>query len=197
VPEHGRHLVLVGMMGAGKSTTGAALAEALGRTFVDTDALVEVEAGSPVSEVFAERGEAAFRRLEARVLEEVLATEAPAVVATGGGVVLDAANRAALAPHTVVWLRARPETLADRVVDDGSRPVLGAGGDVTSGELLERLRVLHVERALLYAEVADVVVDVDGLDRAAAAEAVRAALAGSPRSRPPASGAGAGAGAGT
>lgn len=182
MPERPAHLVLVGMMGTGKTTVGRDVAAALGRAFVDVDAEVEAEAGRTVPAIFAAGGEPAFRRLEEEALARVLAGSDPAVVATGGGAVLEPGNRRALAPHLVVWLRARPETLAGRLAGDGGRPLLADGGDV---DLLDRLRALAAERADLYAEVADHVVDVDGLDPAGAADAVRAAVAAGPgRARP-------------
>ncbi|HWP34554.1 MAG TPA: shikimate kinase, partial [Thermodesulfobacteriota bacterium] len=91
----GRNLVLVGLMGAGKSAVGRALAARLGRPFVDTDALVEARAGRPIPAIFAAGGEAAFRALEREVVAEV-ASRGGQVIATGGGAVVDPASRAAL-----------------------------------------------------------------------------------------------------
>jgi len=146
-------------MGAGKSTVGALAAAALGWRFVDVDAEVEQRCGVPVAELFARQGEAAFRRLESELLAESLAEEGPAVVAVGGGAVLDPANRARMAAAgTVVWLRGRPATLAARVGDGDERPLLrGAGPD----GLARRLEELIEERAPLYEALADAVLDVD------------------------------------
>jgi shikimate kinase len=120
-----RHLVLVGLMGAGKTTVGAGCATRLDRPFVDTDDLVEVLAGRTVAELFA-AGEQAFRDVERRAVADATASPTPLVIACGGGAVLDAENRAALrARGFVVWLRADPAVLAERVRDDGvDRPLL-------------------------------------------------------------------------
>lgn len=151
------HLVLVGLMGVGKSTVGRALAERLGRRFVDTDAVVEARAGRSVREIFAEEGEAAFRDLESDVLREVLAGDEPLVVAAAGGVVLREQNRVELGRRAgrVVWLRADPALLVQRVRAGGHRPLLDDDPEGT-------LRRLEAEREALYREVADAVVSVEG-----------------------------------
>ena len=101
-----QHLVLVGMMGAGKSTIGRLAAERLGRAFLDSDAIIEGRTGRTVREIFAAEGEAAFRALESAVLLEALDSPQPCVIAAAGGVVLREENRAALerASARVVWL---------------------------------------------------------------------------------------------
>jgi shikimate kinase len=166
------HLLLVGMMGAGKSTVARIVAARLGRSLVDTDVEVERVVGSSVSEIFSARGEEEFRALEARVLAGVLAAPLPAVVSVGGGAVLAAPNRAALrAGGTVVWLRARPETLARRVGRKVDRPLLaGAAGGPAAA-----LARIDDERRVLYEEVAAAVVDVDALTPGAVADRVIAA----------------------
>ncbi len=167
------HVLLVGMMGAGKSTVARLVAARLDRPHVDTDVEVERAAGSTVREIFSARGEAGFRSEEAQVLEAVLGGSVPAVVSVGGGAVIDSTNRAALrAAGTVVWLRARPETLARRVGSSADRPLLttpdgsGPGGPATA------LARIDQQRRGLYEEVADVVIDVDDLAPAAVAERV-------------------------
>lgn len=147
------------MMGAGKSTVGRLVARSLGWSFRDVDDEVERVAGTSVAEVFAGRGEPAFRALEAEALARCLDDDTDAVVSVGGGAVLSPANRARLASGgTVVWLRAAPATLAARVGDGDGRPLLAGGPD----EAARRLAELAGERAPLYAEVADAVLDVDG-----------------------------------
>ncbi len=153
-----RHVVLVGLMGSGKTTVGRRLAKRLDRQFFDADAALEQITDRTVAEVFAEDGERGFRAIEADVLEELLEHQEPAVIASGGGVVLNGDNRSRLRqPHvTTVWLDARPAFLASRVEAKAHRPLLA--GAETPREVLERL---HAERVELYREVADLVVDVE------------------------------------
>jgi len=151
-----RHLVLVGLMGAGKTTVGAACATRLARPFVDTDDIVEANTGMSVSDVFAHEGEAGFRALERRAVADACATPTPAVIACGGGAVLDGDNRRRLhRDGFVVWLQAAPSTLMARVKDGSKRPLLQGRGTAT----LERLAVV---RAAAYEAAADAVVDTDG-----------------------------------
>ena len=153
-----RHVILVGLMGAGKSTVGALLADGLGRPFVDTDDVIEATAGRTVAELFADGGEEAFRDLERAAVADVCASPDPLVIACGGGAVLDADNRRVLARSgVVVWLRAAPAHLAARVGDDDARPLLATGSAV---DTLERLAQV---RAAAYEAVADAVVDTDEL----------------------------------
>lgn len=152
---HDVHLVLVGLMGSGKSTCGRLAAERLGREFVDTDDVIEAAEGRTVREIWLADGEPAFRRLEQQVLLDALRAETPAVIAAAGGVVLDADNRRALveSPALVAWLFAAPEALVDRVTGGGHRPLLDDDPAATLAAMAE-------ERAALYAEVADVTIDV-------------------------------------
>jgi shikimate kinase len=154
----GGHVVLVGLMGSGKTSIGRRLATRLDRDFLDADeALVEI-ADRSIPEIFATDGEEGFRAIEADVLEELLEHHRPAVIATGGGVVLREDNRRRLQDPatTVVWLDASPAFLSSRVQTKAHRPLLH--GPETPRQVLERL---HAERAPLYAEVADIVVDVE------------------------------------
>jgi shikimate kinase len=152
-------LLLVGMMGAGKSTVARLAADRLGWTWVDTDTEVSRTGGAPVPELFARHGEAEFRRGEAAALEAALQLEGPLVVSVGGGAVLDPGNRDVLrTAGIVVWLRATPETLIGRVHDGAGRPLLV--GD-TPQEREATLRRIDAERRPFYAEVADDIVDVD------------------------------------
>jgi len=158
------HLVLIGLMGAGKSTVGERCATALARPFVDTDRLVELNAGATVAEIFSTQGEPAFRALERAVVADVSVSPEPLVIACGGGVALDPDNRRALRDHgVVVWLRAEPLELAQRVGSGAGRPLLegGPGGEAGSPAVkLERLAVL---REPAYEAAAHVIVDTDGL----------------------------------
>jgi shikimate kinase len=120
-----RHLVLVGLMGTGKSTVGAILADWLHRPLLDSDAMVEARTGRTVREIWLADGEAAYRLLEEEALRAAL-SESPSVIAAAGGVVLSGANRAALVESgaDVVWLRAEPDELVERVRSQGHRPLL-------------------------------------------------------------------------
>lgn len=162
-----RSIALVGLSGTGKSTIAPLLAAHLGLgSSVDLDREIERRFGSSVEDIFAGDGEAAFRRAESDALAEALAGP-PVVVATGGGVVLDRDNRALLrSTATVVWLRATPEHLAGRLADTAeARPLL-------AGDPQFALVRLAQEREALYAEVADLAVDVEGLDVAGVLEEV-------------------------
>lgn len=148
----GRNLVLVGMMGVGKSTVGAILAERLARPLVETDALVEGEAGRRISEIFAEEGEAGFRERERRAVKGA-ASRGGQVVSAGGGAVLDDRNVAELRRHGVlVLLDAPADVLATRLETASDRPLL-------DDEPPRRLHALLDERAPAYREVADHTVD--------------------------------------
>jgi shikimate kinase len=172
------HLLLVGMMGAGKSTVGRLVAARLGRPYVDTDTEVERLAGQSVSAIFSARGEAWFRLEESRVLADVLARTAPSVVSVGGGAVLDPVHRVALCDGgTVVWLRARPETLIRRVGGGrGDRPLLAAAAGGPAAVLAR----IEAERRPLYEEVATKVIDVDDLTATAVADRVLSLMSTEP-----------------
>lgn len=152
------HLVLVGLMGAGKTSVGEVCAARTRRPFVDTDSLVEIAAGMTVADLFAHSGEGRFRALEREAVADACATPVPAVIACGGGAVLHADNRRQVnAAGFVVWLQASPEVLAQRVGRGRlrtERPLL-AGGPTTT---LERMSVV---RAGSYEAVADAVIDTD------------------------------------
>jgi shikimate kinase len=150
-------LILVGMMGAGKTTVGRLLSQRLGWRYLDSDAQVVAATGLSVPELFSEQGEAAFRAEEARVLAEALSGTEPVVVSAAGGVVLLEANRHLLTRSgTVVWLRADPRVLARRVGKGTGRPLL-------DGDPATALRGLDEVRRPLYAKVAALTVDVDQL----------------------------------
>ena len=166
----GRTVVLVGLMGAGKSTVGRALATALRLPFRDADEEIEHAARRSVAEIFAERGEAEFRDGERRVIARLLTQEPPHVLATGGGAFMSAETRA-LARRTAlcVWLKADLELLARRVSRKTTRPLLH-GRDP-----LEVLTALAEQRHPHYAE-AHVVVETGEASIPASTAAVLAAL---------------------
>lgn len=152
------NIVLVGLMGSGKSAVGRLLARRLGRPLVDTDALVEAAAGCSIAEIFAAEGEAGFRRREAEAVAQAAAGDNQ-IIATGGGAVLRPENREVLRRSgLVIWLDADPEVLYRRARAQGlaRRPLL-AGPDP-----LGRLRELADARRPAYAEAAHVRIRTDG-----------------------------------
>jgi len=145
-----RSIVLVGLMGAGKTAVGRRLAARLGLPFVDADAEIEKAAGRTISEIFEDLGEAAFRDGERRVIARLLAGP-PQVLATGGGAYMNAETRATIKAHGVsIWLRADLETLLERVSRRDHRPLLQRADPKTVLEELMRIRYpVYAEADLL------------------------------------------------
>jgi shikimate kinase/3-dehydroquinate synthase len=143
-----RVVAVIGFMGAGKSTAAAGAARALGTTAVDVDAVIEARLGKPIERIFAEEGEAAFRRAEETVTLELLSAPTTRVLALGGGAVASPAVRAALTEHLVVWI--------DVDVDTAWTRCWGSGRPLASDRA--RFERLHAEREPLYDELADIVV---------------------------------------
>ena len=141
----GRSIVLVGLMGAGKSTVGRRLAGRLSLSFVDADAEIEAAAGLTIGEIFARYGEPHFRDGERRVIARLI-DGTPKVIATGGGAFIDARTRALVLEQALaIWLDAEVEVLVDRVRRRDTRPLLR---DRDPGEVL---RELAARRNPLYA----------------------------------------------
>jgi len=161
-------LVLIGPMGAGKSTVGRLLAERWGVGFRDTDADVEALDGREVSDIFVESGEAHFRRLEAAAVAEALAGH-DGVLALGGGAVLDPDTRALLDGHRVVFLQVGLADAVKRVGLGTSRPLL-------LGNVRARVKQLLDERAPIYAATASHTIDTDGRTPEEVADAIEAVL---------------------
>jgi shikimate kinase len=171
VPE----LILTGFMATGKTEVGRRLARLLGRPFIDTDGLVEATAGRSVADIFASEGEPRFRELERAAVERACGV-ADAIVATGGGTLLDPENRRRLAAAApIVCLSAAPEEILRRVGDPRSRPLLRNGGGRPGG--IERVRTLLAERQPVYA-LATHVLDTSGLSIDDVVERVRGLVAG-------------------
>lgn len=166
----GRSLVMVGLMGAGKSSIGRRLAQRLDLPFVDADAEIEAAAGCSIGEIFERYGEPYFRDGERRVIARLL--DGPVqVVATGGGAFMDSETRARIREKGIsVWLKADVETLSERVSRRTNRPLL------KSGDPKSILTGLMERRYPVYAE-ADVIVTTDSSPPAATVEKVVAALA--------------------
>ena len=164
-----RSVVLIGLMGAGKTSIGRILAERLGLPFVDADAEIERAAGATIEEIFARDGEAVFRSGERRVIERLLAGP-PAIIATGGGAFMDASTRATVRERGIsVWLKADLETLVKRTARRGGRPLLA------QGDPREVLARLMAQRYPVYGE-ADVTVETGEEPAESVTDAVIAAL---------------------
>lgn len=173
--EEGRsrpeRIALVGLRGAGKSTLGAKLAQALGVPLVELDREVEKEAGAELGEVFAMYGQDAFRRFERRALERVLAQHERAVIATGGSLVTDAATYELLLDRCYcIWLKASPEEHMTRVIAQGDmRPFNGRSA------ALDEIRRLLADRDPLYAR-APLAVETSGKTARQTLQEIRKAL---------------------
>jgi shikimate kinase len=163
-------IALVGLSGVGKSSVGRRLATALGMPFRDADTEVEAAAGRPIPEIFAQYGEAAFRDGERRVIARLL-TEAPHVLATGGGAFAQAETRRLIKAQAIsVWLKADLDLLARRISRKDNRPLF------TGKDPVEVLRDQAEARYPAYAE-ADITVETGDTPHQAAVDAILAALA--------------------
>lgn len=155
-----RSLVLIGLMGSGKTTIGRELHNRLGYPLLDMDHLIERRAGKPITAIFAESGEEAFRDMESAVLEELAAPDAPRrIISTGGGVVIRESNRKLL--HQlgyVVWLKATVETILERTSRNRDRPLLHSDNPQA------KIEALMAERTPWYRSVCHQEVDTEGLD---------------------------------
>jgi shikimate kinase len=184
LPRPDRPVVLVGLMGAGKTAIGKRLAQRLGLNFVDADQEIEAAAGCTIEEFFARHGEAAFREGERRVMARLI-DQPPHVLSTGGGAFIDPQTRALVKQKGIsVWLRAGIDVLLDRVARRQNRPLL------KQGDPRQVLTRLIEARYPIYAE-ADIVVesrdappDVTTQD---VLDAIAAHLAARPSAAPPAS----------
>jgi len=166
-------VILTGFMGTGKTTIGRLLAERLHVRFIDTDARIEELEGRSVAAVFAEEGEPYFRAVERRVIAEAVQTDA--VVATGGGAIVDPVNyRCMHAAGPIVCLTADPDVIFARTATDNGRPLLN------NGERRARITELLAERAAAYAQ-ADITVDTSHADVRATVDEILARLRDSTR----------------
>jgi XRE family aerobic/anaerobic benzoate catabolism transcriptional regulator len=154
-----RHIALLGLRGAGKSTVGKRVARQLGWEFVEVDKEIEREAGMTLAELFALHGEGHYRTLEERVLRRLLSAKQSIVMATGGGVVTHDESWRVLRAHArTVWLKATPQEHWDRVIAQGdARPMQKRSA------ARQELEALYQSRAPLYG-AADMIVDTSALD---------------------------------
>lgn len=159
-------VLLIGMMGAGKTTVGEVVASRLGYSYFDSDEDVVRATGRSVAELFDTEGEESFRSVESSVLSRRLGETDPAVISVAGGAVLDPHNASLISlAGTVVWLRARLDTLVARVGDGSSRPLLKSGPR-------EALSQLSMVRNPLYESLADIIIDVDELSATQVADLI-------------------------
>lgn len=149
-----RPIALIGPMAVGKSAIGQQLAQQLGTPFVDTDAAIVASHGS-IAEIFAGRGECAFRELEARAVAKAIedARGTTTVISLGGGAVLDTGTQQLLQQCTVVYLECDANTVAERIARNSGRPLL-------AGDAMERWKALFATRRPVYEKLADLVIDV-------------------------------------
>lgn len=154
-----KNIVLIGFMGCGKSTVGRELQQRLGYPLVDMDQTIEERAGKPITAIFADEGEAAFRDMETELLLELNDSEAPRrIISTGGGVVSRAKNRVLLRElGYVVWLRAPSSAILERTAKNRSRPLL------QTEDPAAKIEALMAERQPLYQETAHLMLDTAGL----------------------------------
>ena len=155
-----RNLVLIGFMGSGKTSVGVKLSYRLKLTVEDTDKLVERRENKKISDIFAQEGEAYFRRKETELLNELSEKKQGArIYSVGGGTPVEPENRSLLKRlGTVIWLRVRPETVYERLRYDTTRPLLQCE------DPLSRICELMDARRAAYEACADIVVDVDDKD---------------------------------
>ena len=160
--------VLIGPPGAGKSTVGPLLAALLGAEFAETDAMVEAEAGKPVSDIFISDGEPAFRALERAAVAQALASY-PGIVALGGGAVMDPATQQLLAGQRVVYLQTGFTAAVQRVGLDTPRPLL-------LGNPRAQMRDLLAQRLPVYESLAAITVTTDDRDPQEIADEIAATV---------------------
>ncbi|MDQ1714227.1 MAG: shikimate kinase [Frankiaceae bacterium] len=169
----GPRVLLIGMMGAGKSTVGTALSARTGWPYYDNDELVVRATGKPTPNVLDDSGVAALRAVESLALQQALSLDSPLIGGIAGGVVDETDDRERLreSDAVIVWLRARIETLIERVGDGAGRPWL-------QPDPAAAMRKLYAGRAPRYAAIASLIVDVDDLPPTVVAERIMGFLSG-------------------
>lgn len=150
-------IILIGFMGCGKSTVGKRLSYAFRKPFLDTDKIIEKKVNMTISELFEEKGEEYFRDMETACIKELIEESGEYIIAAGGGLVLRSENRRLLKElGHVIYLRALPDTIYERLKKDSTRPLLKGENPK------EKIRTMMLERAAVYEEAAQLIVDVDG-----------------------------------
>ena len=163
--------MLIGLMGAGKTTVGLKLSWKLKLPVEDTDKLIERKAGKSISEIFQTEGEEVFRKMETELLREISGRAYQRILSVGGGTPVREENRRLLKEcGTVVYLRLRPETVWERVKDDNTRPLLQCE------DPLGRIRELMAARKEAYESCADLILDVDELTPQECADRIARAM---------------------
>lgn len=162
------NIILIGYMGSGKTTVGRGVAKLKEYTFVDTDEMIAEQQHRSISEIFAADGEQAFRDMETELLRQLIAEKKERlIISTGGGMPLRAENRQLLAQlGKVVYLKAQPETIYDRIKGDTTRPLLQCENP------MKRIAEMIAERNPLYEEGAAFIVEVDELSHSEAAAVI-------------------------
>lgn len=151
------NVILIGYMGCGKSTVGRRLSFVLRHPYLDTDKVIENEQGISINEIFAQQGEESFRQMETECVKKLFDNKQDYVIAVGGGLPMREENRMLLQKlGTVIYLRAKPKTIYDRLKDDKTRPLLQ--GEDPFG----KIQSMIAARGPVYEKAADLCVDVDG-----------------------------------
>ena len=151
-------IILIGYMGSGKSTIGKEAAKLFNMEFLDTDALIEEQEGMTISELFAQKGEAYFRKKETEILQSLKQDSRTMVLATGGGLPMKEENQVLLKElGIVVYLKASIDTLVERLKGDTTRPLL------KEGDLRKKIETMLMVRNPVYEKVADIVLETDTL----------------------------------
>lgn len=166
-----KNVILIGFMGCGKTTIGIRLSFKLQMTVEDTDKMIERRKGCTVREIFDREGEEAFRKMETELLRDISRRNYSSILSVGGGTPVRPENRELLKKcGTVVYLRAKPETIYNRLKGDQTRPLLQCE------DPMSRIRELMESRKEAYESCADLILDVDDIDMEECACSIAAAL---------------------
>jgi shikimate kinase len=153
-----KNIVLVGYMGSGKSTVGRKAAKAMGYDFLDTDVLIEKEEGMTIAKLFEEKGEAYFRERETNIIQRLIDEPKGKIIATGGGLPMKEGNAELLRElGTVIYLKAKTDTLLRRLSGDHVRPLL------KNGDLREKIETMLSVRGPVYEACADLILQTDNM----------------------------------